>query len=68
MNPEIWKIVKEHFGSQVNLAKALGVSKSLVSVWVAQKRPISLECGLRLIEMMPYRFTMKDLRPDIYLK
>lgn len=68
MSPEVWQKLKKYFGSQIELARALGVSKSLVCIWVSQKRKMSLRCALKIMEILPFHFTMKDLRPDIYLK
>ena len=52
--------------SQSALAQQLGVSQSLISHWVTERKQIAPEWVLRICELSEWRVTPHEVRPDIY--
>jgi DNA-binding transcriptional regulator YdaS (Cro superfamily) len=55
------KKLKEHFGSQLELAQVLDISPTLVSYWFTGKRKIPLKYALKIAQMSDDAITFQEL-------
>jgi len=58
----------EFFGSQVALARAVGVSPQAVNQWVAGRRPIPVRLAIRIEILTKGKITCRQLLPHLYDK
>lgn len=54
------------FGSQVALARAVGVSPQAVNQWITGRRPISVRLAIRIETLTKGKITCKQLLPHLY--
>jgi DNA-binding transcriptional regulator YdaS (Cro superfamily) len=66
-NKVLLKIVKK-VGSVSEVARAIGVSRQSVSMWLHCKRTVSATAVKKLVEISEGEVTEEELRPDVFGK
>lgn len=66
MDTTFIKAAVEAIGGQGALAKAIGVTQSLVSQWCNEKRPVAAHHCVAIERATAGQVTRYDLRPDVF--